>query len=226
MERGSPAGANGGDAAAGGSGARAADDGCRNARGRGRGRAKAKASADAAPGGGCRFLVPASQALAPPQPHSENLSWRLRRPRANKEQTLEFEEKRKFAGPGLDVPDFLLGPRGVVRSTASSRFTKRRTRPARHPPSAALGSGPQASRALGWWCPANCVLRPVDLEEAVHYRALAIREVYLIPGGSCFVPFLFQEGLCGPRGPFGVDGGPEGSSWNRNGTNQDPPGIR
>ena len=31
-----------------------------------------------------------------------------------KEQTLEFEETKKSAGSGLDLPDFVLGPRGVL----------------------------------------------------------------------------------------------------------------
>jgi hypothetical protein len=38
----------------------------------------------------------------------------------NAVRTLEFEEAKKFAGSGPDLPDFLFGPRGVIRCTAHS----------------------------------------------------------------------------------------------------------
>ena len=34
----------------------------------------------------------------------------------------------------------------------------------------------------------------------------AVGEGYVVPGGSCFVPFLFQEGLLGSKGPSGPEG--------------------
>ena len=33
---------------------------------------------------------------------------------ADAEKTLEFEEAKNFAGSGLDLPGFVLGPRGVL----------------------------------------------------------------------------------------------------------------
>ena len=35
---------------------------------------------------------------------------------ASAEKTLELEEAKRLAGSGLDLPDFLLGPRGVGRN--------------------------------------------------------------------------------------------------------------
>ena len=56
----------------------------------------------------------------------------------------------------------------------------------------------------------------------------SLREVYLVPCGSCFVPLLFQEGPSGqegPKGPFGPSGR-EGPFWNKKEANQDPQGTR
>ena len=42
-----------------------------------------------------------------------------------------------------------------------------------------------------------------DILAATMTEALPIGETYFAPGGSCFVPRLFQEGPLGPKGPSG-----------------------